>query len=183
MEEKREIWSLLSVLGSAIAAAIIFAAFMIHYYGPSGEYKVKNILLSPETTEKLDFHDGSEGGRFRFDHAEFRYYDDETKSWKKIVLDAQAYKTVYHLLENESSIGDVQPEVIAEFNLPNPATMTLLVRNEKVVRVFQEVVFVKDGDYYRVMLRGSDPIGNWAYFKQRKIYDHVFHALIPAESK
>ena len=180
MEEKFEIGRLLAVLGSAIAAAVLFAVFMIYYYGPSGEYYVKNILLSPETAARIDFQDGREEGRFVFDRAEFRYFNTEVKSWKTIILDTKAYQAVYDLLENESSVSDVTPDIVDEFNRPNSATLTLYVKNNKLTKIFQEAVFPLGGDFYRILLRGKDPIGEWGYFHHRKIYDHVLHAIIPA---
>ena len=181
MEEKFEIGRLLAVLGSAIAAAVLFAVFMIYYYGPSGEYYVKNILLSPKTASQLDFQDGKEGGRYVFDRAEFRYFNSEMKTWKTIVLSEQQYQAVYDLLGSESSLSSVPPEIVDHFNRPNPATLTLYVKSGTVTKVFQEAVFPMEGDFYRIMLRGKDQ-GEWVYFHHRKIYDHIIHAIIPVDA-
>lgn len=172
-----EIKNLILLLGSAIGVAVLFSVFMIYYYGPSGEYYVRNIMLSPEMTPKLDFVDGAKGGRFVFDKAEFRYFDSETNSWKTKILSADNYRAVYELLENEASLTDVPTEVISLFNTPNPATLTLFVKSDKITKVFQEIVFVFNGDYYRVMLRNNEPMRSWAYFYHRKIYDHILHTL------
>lgn len=181
-KQKMEIRQLLLLLGSAVAAAVLFSIFMINFYGPTGQYTVKNILLSPDMTSKLDFYDGVTGGKFTFDRAVFRYYDDESVSWKSVVLSESTYRQLFEELHNETSFIDVPAEVINQFNFPNPATLTLYVKNDKVTKVFQEAVFVKDSDLFRILLRGDHPTSNWAYFHHRKVYDHVLHIIVPAGS-
>lgn len=179
-KQKKAIYQLLILLGSAVGFAVLFAVFMIFYYGPSGQYYVKNILLAPDMIGKLDFHDGKNGGKYTFDKAVFRYYNDNEKSWKSVNVDGATYQKVFTTLENESSMKDVPTEVMNLFNLANPATLTLYVKNEKATNVFQEIVFVKDGDFYRVLLRGDNPSTSWAYFHHRKIYDHIIHTIVQA---
>jgi len=180
-KEKKEIRQLLLLLSSAIGVAIFFSVFMIQYYGSTGDYLVKNVLLSPETAKKLDFYDGNHQGKFTFDRAEFRYFDDETMSWKVTILDETQYQNLFDILQNESSLTHVDSAVIGHFNLPNPATLTLFVKNDKSTKVFQEAMFVKNDDYFRISLRGDTPAISWVYFYHRKIYDHILHALFPQE--
>lgn len=182
-KQRAEIKQLLMLLGSAIGVAIVFSAFMIYYYGPSGEYYVKNILLSPEMTGKLDFPDGVNSGRFVFDRAEYRYFDGELKTWKTKVLSHELYSKVYELLKNEAGLTEASAEVVNQFNLPNPATLTLYVKSDKITKIFQETVFVNNGDFYRISLRNNEAATSWAYFYHRKIYDQVLHAIQTEASK
>ena len=172
-----EVKQLLLLLGSAIVAALCISLFLIHHYGPSGEYYVRNILLSPSVTRELDYRDGSKGGRFVFDRAEFRYFNDEEKRWKTRVLSPEAYRTVYEMLENQSSLSFVSDEVLNQFNLPNPAVLSLYVKNEQTSSLFQEIVFVNNGDLYRIKLRTDTATASWAYFSARNIYDHILHTI------
>lgn len=178
-EKGSEIKQLLLLLGSAIGVALVVSAFLILHYGPSGEYYVKNILLAPEIMEQVNYRDGTKGEsqRFIFDRVEFRYFDDQTRSWKTRVLNREVYRDVYKILENQSSLSTVSEEILNQFNLPNPATLTLYVKNENTTIRFQEVIFVNNGEVYRVMLRNDAATPSWAYFSQRNIYDHVLHII------
>ncbi len=55
---RKEIRQLLAVLLSGVGLAVVASLFMIFFYGPSGQYAVKNVLLSPELLGKLEFTEG-----------------------------------------------------------------------------------------------------------------------------
>lgn len=176
-KSKSEIKQLVLLLSSAVFIAVLFSAILILYYGPTGEYYVRNILLAPEMTGKLDYSERTGGGRFVFDRVDFRYYDTEEKKWTTRTLNEEEYRKVYTLLASESSLRQVPDEVVSQFNLPNPATLTIYVKSDKTTKPFQEVVFVNKGDFYRIMLRTQDSATPWAYFHHRDIYDHVLHSI------
>lgn len=178
-KQKKEIRQLLYLLGSAVGFAVLFSIFMINFYGPTGQYTVKNILLSPEMTTKLNYLDGVSGGKFNFDRITFRYFDDENKQWKSQAVPLTVYRAIFDDLANHTSFVDVPQEIVSQFNAPNSATLTLYVKNDKTSKIFQELVFVKDGDLFRISLVEDHPTGKWAYFLDRKVYDHVLHMIVP----
>lgn len=175
-EEKKgigEIGRLLVLLCSAIGAAIVFSFFLIYYYGPTGQYKVNEILLTPEMTKQLSYQQSVEGGRFTFDRTELRYYDENAREMKTFVLTHPDYHKLFRLLEKGESLEAVPSEVISRFNAPNAATITLYTKNDKGAAPFQEITFVNHGDFYRISLRTDNTSESWAYFYHKDIYEKV----------
>ena len=44
-EQKKEIRQLLFLLGSSVVVALLLSIFMINFYGTTGQYIVKNLVL------------------------------------------------------------------------------------------------------------------------------------------
>ncbi len=181
-EQKKEIRQLLFLLGSSVVVALLFSIFMINFYGTTGQYTVKNILLSPEMTTKLNYLDGTSGGKFTFDRITLRYFDDNDNEWRSAEVSTKEYRSIFEELGNLTSIVEPTQEVVGVFNTPKPATLTIYVKNDKTSKIFQEVVFVNEGDLFRVLLIEDQPKNQWAYFFHRKVYDHVVHIVAPEAS-
>src|SRR5947207_328834 len=78
--KKKQILTLLSILGLGIGTAFIFVVIMLSYYNPTGSYLAKNVLISPENLSKMRFSEtnnikASEKSRFMLDRLEFTYFD------------------------------------------------------------------------------------------------------------
>lgn len=173
----REIRNLLFVIGSAIGVALLGAAFMLYYYGPTGSYFAKNVLLSPFYTSTLAFNDiNPKNGRlekFVFDGIEFSYFDGIKKQEIHLPVSNETYTQFYNSVASERSIPDITEEVRAQFT-NHPSSLSFKVHPEhtpEASKVFLEVNFVKEGEYYRVQLRdATGTTGTWAYFYHPNIY-------------
>lgn len=170
---------LLITLGSAVALAGVFAAFMLYYYGPTGRYLLSNALLSPETITSLSFGDpeapGARGERYAFDEIEYAHWDKSQKQWRHQRVNPSLYESFYHRIAGEKSLLEVPTEVIALFTQATPSRLTIWVKTESTKDSFlpgkplQVVEFAAEGNYYRVELRGPEGRGGWAYFFHRGI--------------
>ena len=175
----KQIRNLLLVVFSGIAAAAVLTVSMVYYYGPSGRYIAKNVLLSPAMMEKLSFNDNnpSTGGvsRFVFNNIEFIYYDANARKYRHLPVSIEKYRQFYDAVSGQSSVVDVTDDIMKQFYIGYPSKLTLTLRTsangktDSVTKKFQEVYFAQDGDYYRVELLDQNEFGNWAYFHHPKI--------------
>lgn len=179
---KKQIRNLLGVLTAGVGAAIIFALFMLYFYGPTGRYYLKNVLLSPETINQLSYEDTKtkKAGQiqFNFDKIEYTFWNSEKKEWKTVQVPLELYKQFYQSVQDESSILDVKEDVVNLFSKSNPSSLILSAKTainktdlSKDPKPFQRVQFVNAGDYFRVELREQNDVAGWAYFYHQNIYE------------
>jgi hypothetical protein len=181
LSAKQQIKNLLLVISSGILCALLISLFFVYNYGPSGQYIVRNALLSPDVLEKLSFNDiDTKTGkmtRFDFEGIEFTYYDIQ-KQWKRNSISTEQYRSFYKSIDNDVSILDESHAIESLFNKEGAATLTLKVstenRSEKSdeIKNFQQVNFVANGDYYRIELRESKSpqSSKWAYYHHPMVY-------------
>lgn len=182
---KSEIRNLLAVILSGVLCAFILAGFMLYYYGPTGHYFARNVLLSPSLIMKLNFQEtnpkSGEVSRFVFDGIEFSYYDNSKKAWKQTAVSPAAYEKFYELISQDVSLEIAGQDIPNLFLKGNAARLTLKVKKESKVessRIFQEVFFANEGDYYRVELREQGYVqGELAYFYHPGIYQEALKQL------
>lgn len=177
---KRQIRNLILVLFSGTISAVFVVGAMLYLYGPTGQYKVKDALLSPEMSRGLSYDDANPktGGssRFIFKGIEFSYYKGK---WQKIPVSADSYNQLYQTISKESSILNVPNDVEKLFVTGTPAKLSLLVATESdaswqaVNKDFQQVEFA--GDYYRILLREGNTGIHWIYFHKPGIYNQVIN--------
>lgn len=185
--QKQQIRNLLFVLGSGFLAALLLGLFMLKNYGPSGQYLVRDALLSPKMTKELNYNDYNSktngNSRFIYDHSEFAYYDETTKQLKKYTVSENNYQDFYQLISNDISILNPTESDIGRFSKGKPATLTLMVKTDSdaswqaMTKTFQEVEIVNGGDYYRIELREQNPSGKWVYFYHPNIYNEAISTL------
>lgn len=186
---KKQIRNLLLVIFSGAFCAFLAAAIGLYFYGPGGRYLVKNTLLSPSILETLSYNDlntkTGNKSRFVFDKIEFSYYETDKKHWQKVRVSPNVYQRFYQSVINEKSLIDVPENVISQFTKANPSSLVLTVRTEsnaawqELIRVFQEIQFANDGDYFRIELREQNsPESKWAYFYHPHIYREVLNLFI-----
>lgn len=178
-----QIKTLLAVLASGVIFALLLALFMVQRYSFPDEYKLKNILLSPQVAQELT------GDPIAFDHLEYAYLDSSGKGIQKRLVDLSSYAKFYAFVEDDRS-GRVAPADVAEaFNRAVPATLTLFVRSKverssSTLKAFQTVEFALDADHYRVELHLDlkDGSSKWAYFSHPGLKDQL-SAFFPSSSE
>lgn len=180
---KRQVRNLLLVFFSAILFGFIVAIFSVYNYGPSGRYLAPNALLSPDLISSLSYNDTNSktGGksRFVFDGFEFTHYDAKDKKNKHKQPELDQYAAFYKSIMNDSSMQKVPDSVIALFNNPATATLSINVRTEGHTewqndqKAFEQVDFSPDGDYYRIRLHEAISPDQWIYFNHPGIYKEV----------
>ena len=185
---RNEIRNLLAVILSGVLCAFILAGAMLYYYGPTGRYYARNVLLSPLLTTQISFQDANpktgEITRFVFDGIEISFYDKVQKAWKHVAVSPEAYNRFYDAVSQDVSLDKVTSDIQDLFLKGNPSKLTLRVRTESraeshaATKIFQEVLFANEGNYYRVELREQGPgRGEWAYFYHPGIYMETMKLL------
>lgn len=179
----KQIRNLLIVVGAGVFGAFLLAYVMVVYYGPSGRYQTKNVLLEPGIIEGLTFQDlNPDTGKFSqysMDRIELLYFEDVGNQWIRKALTLDTYRQIYEVISGDSSVMEVSDEIQGLFHLKTPATLSLVVRSETGdgAKAFQEVQFVNRGNYYRVLLREESKKQNWAYFYHPDIFNQVLQVV------
>lgn len=186
-----EIRKLITVLSSAIIAAFLLSFFFVYNYGPSGRYLVKNALLSPELTTTLSYNDINHktGGssRFVFDSIEFSNADSYSKQQRQLKITPEQYAQFYQLVSSDKSLQNSTEDLLALFGKGIAASLVIKVNTENHAawqeesRVFQEVDFTKEGNYYRISLH-DEKMGKWIYFYHPNIFAKVTDLFIPKDT-
>lgn len=158
------IGTLLAVMASAVMFGCLAAAFMVMNYSPSGNYLLKNVILSPQTAEEVN------KSAIILEHLEFSQWDAASKQWRTQGVNLEQYKAFYALVENDQSLKEPGAEILDAFYRTHPSKLTLFVRStidpHPTVKSFQAVQFADRKDYYRVELHvdTADEAAKWAYF-------------------
>lgn len=161
---KGRIGALLAVIASAVMFGCLAAVFMVINYGPSGNYLLSNVLLSPQVVEALN------GNPFVFEHLEYSQWDAGSKQWRTQDISLEHYKMFYELVKSDQSLETTLPDVLDAFYRVHPSSLTLFVRAESDphsrIKPFQVVQFADRKDYFRVELHvdAVDESAKWAYF-------------------
>jgi hypothetical protein len=180
MAKEKEIGSLLGLLGISMLVACALVGYMVYNWGPSGVYKLKNVILSPGNLEELTYRDvspsGATGTQMVFDRLEFIQLTPLGGGRQRASVSPQAYSRFYDLVRQEKSLDPVPSQLVESFF--HQSAMHFLVRPERSgdsggQRVFQEVQFSADGDHYRVELRFDSKGRPWAYFYHPNIEKEV----------
>jgi hypothetical protein len=88
-------------------------------------------------------------------------------------VDLNAYEQFYELIQRDRSISSNEAEHL--FKEITPATLATEVRTEssaawqKDAKIFQEIQFAPQGDYYRIELHEADRGTHWVYFHHPRI--------------
>ena len=169
----KQIRNLVAVLGSGVAAAILFALFMLHYYGPTGSYVAGNALLSPEMITQLSSHGAKVKTRFSVEDISFSYFD--SKQWRKKTISLEAYANLYNVLKGDKSLSPADESTIRQFNKGPLATVSFTIKSDNDVapKLFQEIQFANEGNVYRIMSLN----GEWIYMQHSKIYQKTLDLL------
>ncbi len=178
----KQIRNLFTVILSGVAAAIAFSVFFLYFYGPTGSYRIEQVLLNPNVAKVLKYPDVSPSGKqktYIFDHIEFLYFNAGTNDWKSQNLSQKEYGEFYALIAGDKSLTLASDQLKNQFYEGNPAIISIVVREEGVPvdQVFQEIQLAKQGDHYRVQIHEQQNLPQWAYFKHPGIYQKTLRAL------
>lgn len=172
---RKAIKNLILVLVGGVGSALLLACFMIYYYGPTGTYFVRNVLLSPSLTSSLSYQDRSpktgKVEKYTFEGVDFS--SGRGNNLQPEALSLNQYEQFYKLIENDKSFAPVSEELLKDFGKTAPAILRLKVKTGSDTKVFQEVVILPNGDYYRILLRQENAGENWAYYHHPHIYEQT----------
>lgn len=178
-----QIKSLLLLLVIAIGASFSLIGFMLYFYGSSGTYKARDMLIEPDLVEELSYNDLNSvtgaSSRYIFKEIAFTAYDSKNKERKRQLVPMGTYIQLYHLIEDKKSIDEkeITPSILAAFDRNPPALLTVAVEtvdnspNEKNSKIIQKVEFAFESSYFRIELQQQPPSNNrWVYFESKAIY-------------
>ncbi len=159
---KADILKLLIVFLSAIASALLLTTYMVKT-GPQEErYTVKKVLLAPTVLEKS-------ASSFSL-----QYQEQET-FWKELLLTFDQYKKLYHIMEQDVSLKEVNKEIIYLFNKNRNTALTIRAKTSSGKEIVQVVEFSPDTMYYRVGLLAEGE--GFAYFRHPNVLLEVLGAI------
>ncbi len=190
MPPSKQIRNFLFVIGSGALLGLAIVIFLVQYYGPTGYYKAKNVLMAPDVLEKMWYTTANTStrgnqSRFVFKGIEYLYFNDKTKRWETVNVPLSKYGQFYQLVGND--ISEKEPDETLSKNYDSTPPQTIMIKAAaggegqfKVVNeVFQQVQFASDGSHYRVQLHDQDPSNRWAYFKHEGIREKSQKVLMP----
>lgn len=178
-KQKKQVLSLVLMLSSAVIVAFLVVAWIVYYYGSSGTYLLRNVLISPKSLESISFAGPDvKGQSFIFNKIEFVQAEAHGQGWARYSVSKESYTEFYHSVANERSLPLISDELIRQFETLPLSTLTIFVqaldnqgKAHQEVSLFQEVDFLNDGDYFRVLLR--DEAETWVYFRAEGIYNKI----------
>jgi hypothetical protein len=183
--KRKEISALLSVVLGGGVFAVLVAMGLVYFYGPSGLYDAKYSLLSPDMLHELKYQDVNPqtGSRqlFVFDSIEFTYFHQGEGKWKKVTVDEAQYRKLYEMIGKDVSVEEVTTAITDQFLSGYLATLKIVVhpddKHSQLTKIFQEVTFAYQGDYFRIELHEQSTQQMWAYFFHKDIYQTALEIL------
>lgn len=163
---RRQIRNFILVILLGIACGLGAVVYLVNAYGPSGGYKLRNVLLAPSILQDLWYSSPNPktGGNARFI---FKDIEFEKMGEKPILVDEGKYQQFYEKVQGDKSLVDPQEADLLPFDQLK-SRLKINVKTESDAKwqarteIFQEVQFAKDT--YRVELREDNPGSHWAIF-------------------
>lgn len=161
---KKDITRLLIVLSSAVLFAFAIVIFFLVNFGPTGRYALPSALIEPPLLKQLNYNDYNP-----IINRDDRYVFNKLVYEKKDIS-VSAFEKLYREIKNDVSVYEVDPELEKQFRPPVRGTLIVYVHTEsgsewqKDSKIFQEVQFDMEGNYYRVQLHEQNPKVHWVYF-------------------
>jgi len=187
---RKEVQNLILMLSSAVMIAFIVVVGLVYYFGSSGTYLLRDVLISPDALKRISFTDynpdSGDQSRFVFNKIEFVRAESRGKGWGRYAVSKQSYEAFYKLISNERSIPQISNEMILQFDRIVPSTLTIFIQardNEGRAQdgtIFQQVEFLDKEDVFRVKMRDSKD--TWVYFRYPGIYNKVVELFAPSLS-
>ncbi len=181
---KKEVQSLIFMLSSAVFVAFVVVVCLVYYFGSSGTYLLRDILISPDALKRISFTE--EDSSFVFNKIEFVRADSHGREWGRFAVSKQSYEAFYKLVAHERSLPRISDEMIQQFAIIVPSVLTIMVqaRDNEGARgsgsFFQQVEFLDNEDLFRVQMRDSGE--TWIYFSYPGIYNKVVELFAPTLS-
>lgn len=180
---KTQIRNFLLVVFLGVSSGALLVFLLVHYFGPSGRYDAKNVLLAPNVAEQMDYNDHNPvtgaDSRYVFKHAELSVPDPKIKKMSTVILDHADYQKAYDIIAKDVSFATPPEEVVIFFDSSNYATLTLTVKTnspakwQEDTKVFQEMQILTEYPYYRIQLHEDQKGIHWVYFYHPDIYQQI----------
>lgn len=173
-----QVKQIVTVLFSAVLGGFLLAFFLIWYYGPTGQYKADQTILSPEILQHINFKDAhpntGQNVKFIYDKTDFVYFDNIRGRWVQKEIPLNIYDEFYLTISADKSLVDPKDDVLKLFQQPSPTALVTTVRTDvsPAAKAFQVIQFTRE-DYYRVKLHGHGEEGQWANFYHQGIYQKI----------
>lgn len=177
---KKQIRRFLSVIAAGVIFGFTIVSFFLYGFDSTGQYAVKNILISPSTLSQLGYSEKNPktGGESRFVLSGIvqEQFNESLQRWIEHPISLGIYQEIYNLIQNDLSLED-QGTIEALFSTEKPLKMIIMVRTEtngglqSVEEVFQEIQIIRNAEYYRIQLREDSHDTHWTYFRHQGIYD------------
>ena len=182
-KDRREVRNLIFLLSSASFLAFFVVVGLIYYFGTTDTYLVRHILISPDTLAKASFTDylpATASKSLVFKKIEFMHGNNRDKGSGCFEVDLHAYNDFYKLISSERSIPILTDEMVTQFNLSPPSSLTIFLQprdNEPFFReekIFQQIQFEAGGELFRVQFLPAQTseisFEEWIYFRYPGIY-------------
>ncbi|NGX60842.1 MAG: hypothetical protein K940chlam9_00314 [Chlamydiae bacterium] len=190
--KKKELQNLIILLGSSVFVGFVAVVGLLYYFGSSGTYLLRNVLISPDAIEKVPFQ--NKDSPFVLNKIEFETVDMQGRQWGRYAVGLESYRAFYEMVENERSVAQLTDEMLNQFQTISPSTLTIFVQSRDTTRfqgdgwVFQQVEFLDNSDLFRVYYqRGVDgeglPHEEWIYFFSPGILREVTELFAPTVTK
>lgn len=167
---EQDIKRLAFVLGLGGFVGLVGVLLLAFFWGPSGRYHLDQVLLSPDTIQKMD----EAGGRYHLDRITLERFDPKGNKRTTFSISQNQYKRFFTEIMDDQSLKKDQ-ETIDLFMDPHLTKLTLYVSGEP----FQELQMIRGGNYYRIQLHEDQKRGSWVYFKRPGIEKWAREALYP----
>lgn len=177
----REIRRLLFVIFGSVFFAFFIALYFISYHSPSGKFIGGDSILNPEVLAQLRYVDQSDEKKaiYVFDRIDFDFFDINEKKWKTVNIDLERYQIFFDVIAKDESVSDDNLNLSDLFGRGfSLGILNIKVRKESDAyqsKVFQEITFSSDGNYYRV----NSPYQKdfFAYFYHPRVYHQAITLL------
>lgn len=187
---RKEVQNLILMLSSAVFVAFVAVVGLVYYFGSSGTYLLRDILISPDAIQRISFTDYNpetgERAPFIFNKIEFIRAESRGREWGRYAVSKQSYEEFYNIVSYERSIPRISDATVEQFEIIVPSTLTIFVqaRDNKGTQengfIFQRVEFLDNEDVFRVQMR--DDQGTWVYFSYPGIYNKIVELFAPTLS-
>lgn len=183
-----DVTRLILVLLASVSVAGGTVLFMLHYYGGTGLHRAEHVLMEPELLGSLRYTAKDPGAAramaYVYHRMEFSYPSHQG-TWEHHAVSLQQYGNFFGAVAKEVSEDEVTDAVLGQFRRGDLLSLVLYVKPEgrpgvSDARVFQEIQFSREGDYFRVELRVDDVQRRWAYFHVPGITDKAVALLTGA---
>lgn len=177
----KQIVKLLGLLFFSALFAFSLVAYFVYLSETKGEYKIKNVLLNPDTLSKsslIEIHPQTlVKTHYSFEKLELRYVSSISNKWESKLLNIDQYRSIFNLLKADTNLKVSEKEILYTF--PKLDDKISLIFSFKPRGSFSEmpvllyVDFFKKYGLYRVELREDGQLQKFAYFKHEKIFNKL----------
>lgn len=161
MSRKGEASTLILMLGSAVVVACLVVASLVFFFGGSGTYRLKSLLIAPEELQNQTVQ------------MEFVSIDPNGKGWKRYPVSLDTYTKFYQQFGALRSTPNVTDMMIEQFHLTKPSSFTLYIQEKGT---FQQIDFLASG-LFRLMLppkvNGNTSEQQWIYFYHSGSFEKI----------